>query len=81
MKIIVEHTNKGVKFTNKELAMEYYPTNPFDCIDEFMEVIDKIIKEFYNNIDKNRKQADFKRRLSLIKKIEVNKNIFELIEK
>lgn len=81
VKIIVEHTEKGVKFSNEELGLEYYPTNPYDCIHEFMEVIDKIIKEFYNNIEVNRKQVDFKRRLSLIKKIEANKNIFELIEK
>jgi putative transposase len=80
IKIIVEDTDKGVKFTSKELGLEYYPTNPYDCLDEFMEVIDSIIHEFYDNIDVNRKNEGFKRRLSLIKKIEANKNIFELVE-
>lgn len=80
IKIKVEETPHGVRFINKEIGLEYYPTNPYDCKYEFMEKIDEIIKKFYDNIDTESKFANFRKKLSLIKKLENDKNAFEVIE-
>lgn len=80
IKVKVQETPKGVRFINKEIGLEYYPSNPYDCMDEFMEEIDKIIKNFYANIDEESKADNFRKRLSLIKKLESNKNAFEVID-
>lgn len=79
IKIKVENTREGLKFTNKELGFEFYPQNPYDCLNEFMEQIDITIKDFYDNIDMESKNIGFKKKYSMIKKIENNKNIFEII--
>jgi len=79
IKIIVENTDRGLKFTNRELDFEFYPVNPYDCVNEFTEEIEKTIKNFYDNIDIEAKRTSFKKRYNLIKKIEKNKNAFELI--
>lgn len=79
--IIVENTANGVRFVNHELNFEYYPTDPYNCGDEFMNEIDKVIKAFYSNMDKELKDKNFKKKFSLIKKIEGHRarDIFELI--
>lgn len=80
IKIRVENTPEGVRFINKDLELEYYPSDIFNCSEEFMEVIESLIKEFYVHIDNELHKKNFKKKLSLIKKIEKNRNIFELIE-
>lgn len=79
IKIRVEETHKGVRFINKEIDLEYYPENPYDCMDEFMKELDKIIKNFYVNIEEESKKPNYRKKLSLIKKLESNKNVFEVI--
>lgn len=79
IKIKVENTGKGIKFINKELGFEFYPENPYDCLNEFMEYIDNTIKDFYENIEVESKNSGFKKKYSMIKKIEGNKNVFEII--
>lgn len=83
IKIYVEKTARGIRFINKELDFEYYPLNPYDCAAEFSEEIEKIIKNFYNNINEESQKKNYRRKLSMIKKIENNrqKNMFELIIK
>lgn len=78
IKIKVEETNRGLKFTNNDLDFEYYPSNPYDCSEEFLNEIEKSIKNFYDNIDEELKKSTFKKKYSLIKKIEGNKDIFQL---
>ncbi|MFL0246417.1 hypothetical protein [Candidatus Clostridium stratigraminis] len=80
IKVLVESTKNGIRFINKDLRLEYYPTNPFDCYDEFMKVLDALIENFYININLEKESKNYKRKLSLIKKIEANKNNFQLID-
>ena len=80
IKIIVEDTQNGVKFINTDLEFEFYPQNPYDCIDEFNIEIDKLIKSFYDNINIESKNINFMKKLSMIKKIEKNRKSFELIK-
>ena len=79
IKINVENTRYGLKFTNKELEFEFYPENPYDCVDEFTGKIDKMIKDFYDNINVEYRKLNFKKKLSLIKKIDGRRDNFELI--
>lgn len=79
IKIKAENTIEGFKLTNEELGFEFYPANPYDCVKEFKEEIDKYIKKFYDNIDIESKSENFKKRYSLIKKIEANKDVFQFI--
>jgi putative transposase len=76
--INVEETKAGIKFTNEELGFDFFTKNPLNCIDEFYTEIDKLIKEFYENITVESKSRSFLKKYSMIKKIEKNKKIFEL---
>lgn len=80
IKIIVEKTESGVKFVNKDLGFEYTPLDPYNCGDEFKEKIACRIRSFYDNINMEARKTTFKKRLSLVKKLEGRKDIFELIE-
>lgn len=81
VKIQVETTEKGVKFTNRDLEFEFYPSNPYNCADEFREEINYVVERFYSNIKAEVKKKNYKKKLSIIKKIESNrrKEIFELV--
>lgn len=81
VKIIVETTLEGIKFTNKDLNFVYFPSNPYDCADEFKKEIDNTIKTFYDNIESESMDENFKKKFSIIKKIEssMHSEIFELI--
>ncbi|MDP4177378.1 MAG: zinc ribbon domain-containing protein [Bacillota bacterium] len=79
IKIKVEETPKGVRFINEDIDFELYPSNPYNCLDEFYEEFERVINNFYINIDIEAKQTNFKKKLSLIKKLQVNKNAFEVI--
>lgn len=78
--ILVESTESGIRFINKDLRLEYYPSNPFDCYNEFMKVLDALIEKFYININLEKESKSYKRKLSIIKKLEANKNNFQLID-
>lgn len=80
IKIKAENTENGLKFINKDLEFEYYPDNPYDCLDEFKEKINVLIKDFYDNISIEYKKVNFKKKLGFIKKLEGCKSILELIE-
>lgn len=81
IEILVENTDKGIRFTNEDLNLLYYPSNPFDCFNEFMVRIDEIIKIFYSNINLEKENKNFKRKLSTIKKLEKRRDILQLVEK
>lgn len=80
IKIIVESTESGIRFINKDLNLEYCPANPFNCYDEFIKVLDDVVEKFYININLEKESKNYKRKLSIIKKLEANKNNFELID-
>jgi hypothetical protein len=79
--INVEETEAGIKFINEELGFNFFTKNPLNCIDEFYTEIDKLIKEFYENITVESNNRSFLKKYSMIKKIEKNKKIFQLIKK
>lgn len=78
--IIVKKTNKGIVFINEEIGLKYYPTNPFDCQKEFMEAIDKIVTDFYDNLSLEKESENYKKKLSLIKRLEADKSNLKLVE-
>ena len=80
IKINTENSRFGLKLTNKDLDFEYYPENPFDCAEEFKGKMNIIAKNFNDNINIESKKANFKKKLSFIRKIEACKDIFEIIE-
>jgi putative transposase len=76
--INVEDTDNGLKFTNNDLGLEFYTQDPLNCTDEFYCEIDRLIKIFYENINMEAENKNFMKKLSMIKKIEKNKKVFEL---
>jgi putative transposase len=78
--IIVKKTNKGIAFINEEIGLMYYPTNPFDCQKEFMGAIDKIVTDFYENLSLEKESENYKKKLSLIKRLEADKSNLKLVE-
>lgn len=80
LKVKVERTSTGVKFINKDLGLEFVPSNPMDCLDEFSEEIRRIIADFYAQINTLAKDRTFKKKYSLIKRIEEEPDLTKLVE-
>ncbi|WP_094549637.1 zinc ribbon domain-containing protein [Petroclostridium xylanilyticum] len=80
LKIKVEKTSKGIKFTNKILGLEFHPSDPHNCMDEFSTEIKRIIQDFYGNISSNARNKEFMKKYSLIKKLEEAEDLNELIQ-
>lgn len=79
IKIYVQSTENGIRLWNNVMGFEYFSDNPFDCAQGFMKKIDEYIDNFYKNIQKEADSPDFKKKLSIIKKIQSDKNVFEMI--
>ncbi len=80
IKIKMERTIKGIKLKNQILGLDYSPANPNHCMDEFRDEIKRIISEFYDNIHKHAEHKNFKKKYSLIKKIENTEDFNGLIQ-
>lgn len=80
IKIKALDTKEGVRFINKDLELEFFPKDPFDCADEFAEKINEIIRDFYRNRVLETRKPNFKRKFSLIKKLEQQEDIFKVIK-
>ncbi|MDP4088117.1 MAG: hypothetical protein Q8930_02460 [Bacillota bacterium] len=65
-----ENTTEGVRFVNGDLEFEYYPSNPYDCAEEFRKRVDEFIRNFYENINEEKRKRNYIKKLSLIKKLE-----------
>lgn len=79
IKIYVQNTEKGLKLWNDLMDFEYYPDNPYNCAEGFIRKIDEYIDNFYSNIQNESKDPGFKKKLSLIKKIQADRNVFEMV--
>ncbi len=80
VKVKLENTPKGVKFTNKILGLNYYANHSNHCMDEFWDEIERIIQDFRTNIEEHTKHKDFKKKYSLIKKLESAEDLNRLIQ-
>lgn len=82
IKISIVNTPHGLKFTNDDLGLEYYPSNPYDCIEEFRIELKRLIDDFYKSMNMQAKDKQFKKRYSLIKKLDehINNDFLKLIE-
>jgi len=82
IKIKVDTTPEGLKFSNADLGLEFYPANPFDCREEFKNALKKLINDFYENMNMQLKNKQFKKKYSLIKKLDDNmkNDIFKIIQ-
>lgn len=79
IKVKAEHTDRGIRFVNKDIGLMYYPENPYDCADEFREELSNIIKRFHENIKEESLNDNFKKKYSFIKKLEENEDKLKLI--
>lgn len=80
IKIIVEKNSNGIRLKNPILGLNYSPENPNYCMEEFRDEIKRIISEFYDNIHRHAQHKDFKKKYSLIKKIESTQDFDRLIQ-
>lgn len=80
LKVKVEKSSLGVRFINKDLGLDFSPSNPMDCLEEFAYEIKKIIDDFYESINTMPKDRAFKKKYSLIKLIEDESDLTKLIE-
>lgn len=75
-----ENTPYGIMFTNEDLGLEFYPENPYDCMSEFNEKIKALIDDFYRNINVQVRDKAFKKKYSLIKKIQSGNDFLSRIK-
>lgn len=80
LKVHVEKNGLGVRFTNKDLGLDFSPSNPMDCMEEFRGEIKKLIDEFYEKMNTLPKDRIFKKKYSLVKKIEEEQDLTKLVE-
>jgi putative transposase len=80
IKVHVDNSDGKITFVNKELEFEFNPENPYDCTEQFKESLSKLIKDFYFDINKENEQPNFKKKYSLIKKLESASDILSMIE-
>lgn len=79
IKIKAVTTEKGLRFVNEDLGLDFEPQNPYNCIDEFTEKLHELIENFYINMELESKSSSFKKKYSLIKKLEQDKSLYNLI--
>lgn len=80
LKVRAFKTPEGVKFINEDIGLEFNPSSPEECMEEFKGEIQRIIKDFYENMTNGIKDRNFKKKYSLIKKLEQSSNIINLIQ-
>jgi putative transposase len=80
IKFFLDTTPKGIRITNKILNFEFYPSNPFDCTNELKKEIEKLILYYQDNIGQKLTDPAFMKRYGIIKKLENNIDIIELIQ-
>lgn len=79
IKIKIDKTPKGFRFVNKDLELDFLISDPQDYVQEFRQEIDKYIRLFYKDMNNAAKDKSFKKKFSLIRRIEEEKNIENLI--
>jgi putative transposase len=80
LKIKIEKTPEGVRLTNKVLGLNYHVRNPRENMDGFIQEIERTVEDFYKNISKNTRNKEFKKKYSLIKKIEQAEDLNGIIQ-
>lgn len=81
-KIIFKAVNvqNSVEFVNNDLEFTLRPENPFDCADELKAALDNLIESFHDNFSTEKQHVNFKKKISMIKKLEHSQNYFDIIE-
>jgi putative transposase len=79
LKVKIERTEGGTRFTNDILELDLYVNKSEDYQKEFVNEVNRIIREFYDNIGSYTKNSDFRKKYSLIKKIQEENDILKLL--
>jgi len=77
IKIKVKKGPLGFSYTNKDLGLEYYPKDSSRILEDFQNQIRFLVNNFYDNIEAESKNSGFKKKFSLMKKIESNIDCFQ----
>lgn len=80
VKFFLETTPKGIRIINKILNFEFYPSDPFNCTNELKKEIGKLIQYYQSNIGEKLTDPEFMKRFGIIKKLENNIDIIEIIQ-
>jgi len=79
LKIKVKRTSDGIEFINEDLGLKFIPSGEKDFLQEFRDEINRI-SESLKTGNTNSKDKSFKKRYSLIKKLEECENFSDIIE-
>ena len=77
IKIKVEKRPEGFCYINKDLDLLYYPKDDANFMEDFQKHIKELTYNFHANMEAEAKKTGFKKKYSLIKKIESNIDCFQ----
>ncbi len=80
IEVKLERTESGIKFINEDLNLNFTPSDPLNCIDEFRNEIKRIIEDFYRNISKKQKDRNFNKKYGIIKRMDRAEDFIKLIK-
>lgn len=76
----VVNVQNSVEFVNDELEFKLRPENPFDCAEEFRAALRSHIENFIGRYNEEKTKPGFKKKLSMIKKLEKSDDPLSMIE-
>jgi putative transposase len=80
LKIKVKRMPEGMIFLNEDIGLEFAPTGTKDFLQEFKEEIRRMAEDLKTKKYVNRKDKGFRKKYSLIKKLEECENFSDIIE-
>lgn len=80
VKVKVEGTTEGIKYINSDLGIEFSSKNNYSDNDKLRNKINAVIKDFYINMDSEKRKKTFKKKFSFIKKLETNDDVLKVIK-
>ena len=80
VKLKLKDTTKGVRYINRELGIEFSPMGNYGDDDKLRRTINEVINDFYKNMDSEMREKTFKKKYSLIKKLETNDDVLKIIK-
>ena len=80
VKLKIKGTPEGIKYINSELGIEFSPMHNYGDPDKLRIIIKEVINNFYKNMDSEMLKKTFKKKYSLIKKLETNEDVLDVIK-
>lgn len=80
VKLKTKGTKDGIKYINSELGIEFSPMDNHGDNEKLRNTINEVINDFYKNMDSEMRKKTFKKKYSLIKKLETNDDVLKIIK-